>query len=460
MSRREAGKPAADRKAILAPRAAATVGTLILTAAMAGTLVLAAAIPPTDTFRSAVERTPGTDAPAADDPGAENPRTDTLKVLFIGNSYTYRNNLPEILEGLAASNPTGPRVRTGMAARGGATLLDHARDEGTPRTIREGGWDFVVLQAQSTFGSVYLVNGEYRVADPAGFYRGASSLVRAARAAGARPLLLEHWRRRDAPRRDHRKIAFSFARLGRELGVGIAPVGSAWEHVAADSDPGDRLYADDGSHPAPAGSYLAAAVLYEVLTGRSPVGLPSRVDGAPRDPETGEVAVDSTVALVRLDSERARDLQEAAHREVGRLRSARGAPGPEDPGPPETPELPRGVPVDPGERVGRWSGPITVYPVPGTLVLTLSREADGWSLEAEVKFGGRPDDIAIDAEEISVTRDGIRFTDPDGPNGGKVRYRGVWTGRGLSGIAEIVVPGAAIYGIGTWRATRDGGPRR
>ncbi len=51
--------------------------------------------------------------------------------------------------------------------------------------------------------------------------------------------------------------------------------------------------------------------------------------------------------------------------------------------------------------------------------------------------------------------EGIRFVDPNGPNGGEVRYRGIWTEEGLSGVAEIIVPGAPIYGIGTWTLKRE-----
>jgi len=96
-----------------------------------------------------------------------------------------------------------------------------------------------------------------------------------------------------------------------------------------------------------------------------------------------------------------------------------------------------------------------VYPYPGTLTLTVARDGQEWSLEAEVGFGGQPDDIIVDVADLSVTSEGIRFVDPDGPNGGEVRYRGVWTREGLSGIAEIIVPGAPVYGIGTWTLKRE-----
>ena len=51
----------------------------------------------------------------------------------------------------------------------------------------------------------------------------------------------------------------------------VAPVGRAWERALR--DPAMTLHDPDGSHPSPAGTYLAACVLYATLTGESPVGL-------------------------------------------------------------------------------------------------------------------------------------------------------------------------------------------
>lgn len=52
----------------------------------------------------------------------------------------------------------------------------------------------------------------------------------------------------------------------------MVPVGEAWQRLLA-RDPTIALWQDDGSHPAPAGTYLAACVLVRTLFGKSPVGL-------------------------------------------------------------------------------------------------------------------------------------------------------------------------------------------
>ena len=69
-----------------------------------------------------------------------------LQVLFIGNSYTYFNNLPKQVEAIAASQKAGPRIRTGASLSGGKTLQWHWENQKAVEAIRQGGWDFVVLQ--------------------------------------------------------------------------------------------------------------------------------------------------------------------------------------------------------------------------------------------------------------------------------------------------------------------------
>src|SRR5678816_986615 len=74
------------------------------------------------------------------------------RVLFIGNSYTYVNDLPGTFAKLARA--TGHDVVTGMVAAGGATLGQHASATTTKRAIDSLRWDYVVIQEQSQIPSV------------------------------------------------------------------------------------------------------------------------------------------------------------------------------------------------------------------------------------------------------------------------------------------------------------------
>ncbi|MDA0335443.1 MAG: SGNH/GDSL hydrolase family protein, partial [bacterium] len=72
------------------------------------------------------------------------------KILFIGNSFTQRNDLPALLAGLAATADKGTQVESELVAAGGASLRQHLNKGTAGLLLAEGGWDYVVLQEQST----------------------------------------------------------------------------------------------------------------------------------------------------------------------------------------------------------------------------------------------------------------------------------------------------------------------
>ena len=109
-----------------------------------------------------------------------------LRVLFIGNSYTYVNDLPGMLARIATTSGTAPAIAVDEVVQGSATLQDHF-DNGIAQTrLAEGPWTHVVLQGQS-LEAVYP--------DDAHFAAGALELGELAIAAGARPTLFVTWAR-------------------------------------------------------------------------------------------------------------------------------------------------------------------------------------------------------------------------------------------------------------------------
>lgn len=191
-----------------------------------------------------------------------------LRVLFIGNSYTYYNDLPATVASLAASL-AGPRIEPTMIATGGMTLQWHLAAGKATAAIDAGGWDAVVLQEQSQLGAG-TANGESRLSPPTVFHESVRKFVPRIRAAGARPLLMMTWARRSRPQ-EQGQLTEAYQRIGKELQVRVAPVGLAWQAARA-RWPDLELFVEDGSHPNPVGSYLAACVLYVALTGRAPRG--------------------------------------------------------------------------------------------------------------------------------------------------------------------------------------------
>jgi hypothetical protein len=206
----------------------------------------------------------GLAAAAAAAPCTRNPQVE--RVLFIGNSYTYVNDLPRLTRDLAAS--AGKRLETDMVAVGGATLGMLFGKSDAVSKIRQGCWDDVVLQEQSVIDG-YILAPTRSSADA--FYQAVRAFNKEIRDNGARTVLFITWERRDLP--VHQDLLYAaYLKMARETGARIAPVGQAWDLVLKER-PALALHAADKSHPTIAGSYLAACVFYAVLFGKSPEGL-------------------------------------------------------------------------------------------------------------------------------------------------------------------------------------------
>lgn len=182
---------------------------------------------------------------------------DELRVLFVGNSLTYFNEMPWLAEQVAESLQAKPRLRATFIGRSGATLRNHWDEEDTLREIREGRYRYVVLQPQGT----------EIIRTPEETARFATLFDAEIRKTGARTVIFLSW----APRTgDQPQSVYTerYLELASKLGAVIAPVGIAWTQLRGSDI---ELYDEGGHHPNLSGSYLIACVFYSTLYGRSPV---------------------------------------------------------------------------------------------------------------------------------------------------------------------------------------------
>jgi hypothetical protein len=211
---------------------------------------------------------PRAEAPAS--PGAGCAHRATCAVLFAGNSLTFVNDLPHTFERLAASG--GRDVVAVQAASGGETLAQHVSTLDVAVPLRERVFNVVVLQEQTAHAALPDLRAESTL--PA-----ARTLVAAARAEPAQPILFSSWawtygvasRGIDGAAMQQ-GIADGYRELAEELGVRLAPVGAAWMTATAEAASGP-LWQEDGNHPTVAGTYLAACVFYATIFGADPRGL-------------------------------------------------------------------------------------------------------------------------------------------------------------------------------------------
>jgi hypothetical protein len=188
-----------------------------------------------------------------------------LKVLFIGNSFTARNDLPDLIAQLAAAR--GKKLQHRLISAGGASLRTHWNSGKALEAIRNGHYDYVVLQEQSTLPikNAQRMHENVRLFD------------KAVKAAGAKSVLYMTWARRHTPE-SQQDITDAYTSIGRELGATVAPVGVAWQRFLGEHDQ-PALHDLDQSHPTLAGSYLAACVFLAVLFKDNPVGIDAEVAG-------------------------------------------------------------------------------------------------------------------------------------------------------------------------------------
>ena len=217
-------------------------------------------------------------APARNDATPPAGAAATAHVLFIGNSLTEANGLPAMVETLFRQ-ADGTQISTASVVSGGFSLEDHWNQGTAQRRIAEGGWSIVVLQQ----GPSSLPESQVALREWTARF---DTVIRAA---GARTALYMVWP--EANRRDaFDAVSRSYARAAEDVNGMLFPVGEAWR-AAWRRDPSMPLYGPDGFHPTPTATYLAALVIYQQISGRSPVGLP---------------------ALPQMSADRARVLQEAA----------------------------------------------------------------------------------------------------------------------------------------------------
>ncbi len=384
-----------------------------------------------------------------------------VRVLFIGNSYTYVNNLPEIFRALARAGGGG-QVETVMAAPGGWRLKDHWDKGDARRILREGRFDFVVLQEQSQLGTIIYFEGRPRVGSDEAFRPVAAHWTAEARVAGAAPVFYLTWPRQAAPG-DQAALNHAYLRAGAENGARVAPAGIAWAEVLK-GHPEIGLYGDDGSHPSPAGSYLAACAIYAAIFDREPRGLPARIEGRGVALETGETETGGTRPLVDLEPRRAKILQAAAW---SAWRKVSGKNGPVDipPAPaPMLPSLPEGEALTAASLAGLWAGEFLFYPQgPARLVLSLKKDGAAWRGHLEIKYGSESlADESLDLEALEVGERMLTFADPKSPGvaGLRVSFHGVLAAADeMRGTAEAFRQKAdgSVRLLGTWRLRRCAG---
>lgn len=201
------------------------------------------------------------------------PKDKTYNILFIGNSYTFYNDMPAAFFSPMAQS-CGYKVNVEAITKGAYTLEKFADPKDNYGMLVNNAlsgatkYDYVIIQEQSVRPAV----------SSGAFFDGVRSLAEKIRTAGAQPVLYATWGRKDGSdtltKYDFSseemtwKLAAAYDAIGKELDIPVVQVGAAFYDVYHGSS--IELYNDDKSHPSPAGSYLAAMALTCGIFGTDP----------------------------------------------------------------------------------------------------------------------------------------------------------------------------------------------
>lgn len=203
-------------------------------------------------------------------------QTGTRRVLFIGNSYTYSNNLPQLL--YDAAKTTGDTLIFDSSTPGGYTFQNHTTNSTTLTKIAAGNWDYVVLQEQSQLPS--FTDGE--VASMVFPYaRQLDSLINQQNPC-AETVFFMTWGRKNGDASNcavwppvctyegmDSLLNLRYRMMADMNEAVVSPVGAVW-HYLREHHPAIELYSADESHPSLAGSYAAACSFYTVMLRKNP----------------------------------------------------------------------------------------------------------------------------------------------------------------------------------------------
>lgn len=192
-------------------------------------------------------------------------KDEEIKILFIGNSITYYNNMILIFEDIAEQK--GYKVMVEQLVQGGVTLKYFEDNPATVPTINLEKWDYVVLQ-----------DGDYSVIFEDNFARLAGTvnklrnyiLMNNNKTKILYQMLHPHKNGNTLRseyydyKRLHEKIREGTVLFAKQMELEVVPVGWAWK-IFRDTNSAYDLYLSDNVHPSYYGSYLNACVFFNTV---------------------------------------------------------------------------------------------------------------------------------------------------------------------------------------------------
>jgi len=196
------------------------------------------------------------------------------RVLFIGNSYTYVNDLPQLTADCAMSiGFAGFPMEIASSTPGGYTFQMHTTNATTQSLINQGNWDYVVLQEQSQIPSF----PDAQVATDCFPYAAQLNNQILAADSCAETIFYMTWGRQNGDASNCASwppvctyegmdslLNLRYRQMAIDNQALLSPVGALWNYIRTNY-PEINLYAADASHPSVEGSYAAACSMVSII---------------------------------------------------------------------------------------------------------------------------------------------------------------------------------------------------
>lgn len=196
-----------------------------------------------------------------------------VNVLFVGNSFTYFYNLPQVVSAMAESQ--NRTIVTRQSTVGGSNLEQHWKKQRGTRTMSlldSTTWDYVVFNNHSSSA----------IDSPESFYEYGKKFAELVRSKGGQPVFMMTWAYKSDPSM-FAPIRDGYLKLGLESSAGVVPCGELFEKVRIQR-PEMEMYFDD-KHPSSNGTYLLGLAFYKYFT-KAPVdNIPVRITTRDKDNE-------------------------------------------------------------------------------------------------------------------------------------------------------------------------------
>ena len=201
------------------------------------------------------------------------------RVLFVGNSYTAVNNLPQLTADCALSiGFAGMPMEVASSTPGGTTFQMHTTNTTSQSLINQGNWDYVVLQEQSQLPS--FPDGQV-AAECFPFAAQLNDQILAADSC-TETVFYMTWGRQNGDASNCASwppvctyegmdslLNLRYRQMAIDNQAILSPVGALWKYIRT-TYPEINLYSTDGSHPSLEGSYAAACSMIAVMLRTDP----------------------------------------------------------------------------------------------------------------------------------------------------------------------------------------------